>query len=259
MKFVLHKLLNLGVPYLAFSTVYIVINSMVPGVNSQNELSDILWIWRDSTAQYWFLYALFGLFVLYAVLSGAMSNWQITLTLVLSLYFAPAFGVSFGSFGTSVSMALAFGLGTVVKSLIFDKQKAWVRVGIIIGHLLIVGFLIKMSWNDLPIVKHFEQVVGIAASISLISLLMQIGQIKKFLLFINKYSFPIYLLHTIFTAGVRIALNQVGMTNYWIHITVGMLFGVIFPFLGAWITNKIPVVDFFLYPSKNINRLKNKQ
>ena len=56
--FMLHKLLNLGIPYVVFSVVYISINSLVGEVNTQSSFADILSIWKTPVAQYWFLYAL---------------------------------------------------------------------------------------------------------------------------------------------------------------------------------------------------------
>lgn len=257
--FVLHKLLNLGVPYFAFSTLYIVINSSVSGVNNESKMTDILYLWRDSIAQYWFLYALFGLFVLYTVLSSIMNNWQITITLVLTLYLAPAFNVSFGSFGASMHMAMAFGLGTSVQNLIVDKQKSYVKVGVIISHLIMVGFLIYTGYSGLLIIDLFEQFLGIVASIAFISMLVQINLIKKGLLFINKYSFPLYLMHTIFTAATRIIFLKFDITNWLIHVIAGTISGISIPIMVAWIVNRIPLIDFFMYPSKNIKRIKENR
>ena len=52
-KFILHKLLGLGVPYVVFSVVYIFINSFVGGANTQSSMIDILYIWKTPVAQYW--------------------------------------------------------------------------------------------------------------------------------------------------------------------------------------------------------------
>jgi fucose 4-O-acetylase-like acetyltransferase len=45
-RFILHKLLSLGVPYVVFSSVYIVINSLGGAVNTQSSIRDILFIWK---------------------------------------------------------------------------------------------------------------------------------------------------------------------------------------------------------------------
>ncbi len=255
-KFILHKLLNLGVPYVVCSAIYITINSLIAGVNNQSNITDILWIWKTSTAQYWFLYALFGIFVIYTVLSGAMENWQIAIVLLLSEYLAPAFGVTFGSFRACVTTGFIFGLGTMKSRLPVEKQRKFVKFGLIAVHIVLTAFLINRGWSSLPVIDHMEQILGIMASMAFVSLILYSRMVEKILLFLCRYSFPIYLLHTIFTAGMRIILNKAGIENYGIHIIIGLLTGIMIPFGGAWITDKIPLVDFFIYPSKNIKRLR---
>ena len=259
LRFTLHKLLNLGVPYFVFAAVYLAINSITPGVNTQGSFMEILFLWRTPQAQYWFLYALLVLFVLYAVLSGAMKNWQITLTLVLAAYIAPLFKVSFGSFATAFSMALAFGIGASLPSLTIDKLSVFGRFLIIAGHICVAGLTIYLGISELSLISEILMVIGISASIALISLIVKSKPVEGVLLFINRYSFPIYLLHTVFTAGIRIVLLRAGIGNYVIHVIAGMIMGIGIPFIIAWVTDKIPVVDFLFYPSKNIRRLKNKE
>lgn len=69
-KFLLHKLCNLGIPYFVFSSIYILINRVTSGVNNSSSISDILMLWRTPVAQYWFLYALFILFVIWSIIPG---------------------------------------------------------------------------------------------------------------------------------------------------------------------------------------------
>ena len=50
LDFLSHKLLNLGIPYFAFSTLYIFINSLVPGTNSEFSTVDIVSLWNKPVA-----------------------------------------------------------------------------------------------------------------------------------------------------------------------------------------------------------------
>ena len=69
LSFIAHKFLNLGVPYFVFSTIYILINSFVGEANTNSSALDVLNIWKTPVAQYWFLYALFFLFLIsYAII-----------------------------------------------------------------------------------------------------------------------------------------------------------------------------------------------
>ena len=255
--FVKHKLLNLGVPYFAFSAVYIVINSLIPGVNNSNELSDILFLWKDPVAQYWFLYTLFVLFLLWTVLSLFLKNWQITALLVILYYVCNFADIRIPFLDKGLGYAFSFGLGTCLNSLAADKWKKSAKIIMIAVHISVVSVFIYTGFTNKKFFDDAEEFLGIAASIAFISLIIKWTAAEKALLFINKYSFPIYLLHTIFTSGTRIILLRLGIHNYEIHVIGALILGIGVPVLVGMVTERITVLDFFFYPSKNIKRLKD--
>ena len=248
-KFLTHKLVNLGIPYFAFSIIYIVINScMASSVNTAFGIENIFLLWKRPVAQYWFIFALFWLFVLFVILSLFLKNWQITILLAIINWISMFTHFSLGILSTAFSMALVFGIGASISELYVDKMSK-VKRGVIVGaQLLITTLLIVFDINTL----EFINIVGIIGSIALISLLMNIEGFSKLLGGICKYSFPIYLLHTIFTAGIRVVLMKIGIDFYLIHLVVGLLFGFIFPIIAARIASKVKVFNVFFYPSKVI-------
>ena len=255
-NFLLHKLADLGIPYVLFSVIYISINSFVAQSNTNFALTDILWIWKTPAAQYWFLYALFFLFCIWVILSGSLKNWQITVLLTAIGYLAPAFDMQLGSFEIVAFSALAFGLGTCMRSLHVDSWKPTYKLLLICIHILLGYVWLRLDLFDTPLCDEFIMVIGIFSSIALISLLTQSKVIAKFLDFINKYSFPMYLLHTICTAGVRILLLRMQITQWWLHILIGCLAGMAFPILAAIISEKTILLNLCFYPSRTWKRLK---
>ena len=205
--FVIHKLLNLGIPYVVFSSIYILINSFVGEANTNSSVLDILNIWKTPVAQYWFLYALFFLFCIWGFLSGILKNWVITLVVVVLGYLLPVFGIGLGSFDVVFYSALSFGIGTFVSFTLLLKPNNLIKVAVVVAHLGVGIWLIVVGKIESPIFKEAMILFGIYASIMFISLLQNVKPVSKFLLFMNKYSFQIYLLHTIFTAGIRIVLK----------------------------------------------------
>ena len=133
--FILYKLYTLGIPYIAFSVVYILINSLVGESNTGFAVSDILYIWKTPVAQYWFLYALFFLFCIWTAFSGMIKNWQITLIVVLIGYLAPLFGIPLGSLDVVFYSALAFGIGTFVDFKSFTKLPGWAKWLVVLMHI----------------------------------------------------------------------------------------------------------------------------
>ena len=250
LRFIWSKFYSLGVPYVVFSAVYIAINSLVSQVNTQSSLKDILYIWKTPVAQYWFLYALFFLFCIWTVLSDILPNWGITLAVVLVAYIAPQLGVGFGSFEAVFYSALAFGLGTCVDFAALSKSPAGVKWGVIVSHVAVAVGLILWGKIEEPFFEEIMLLYGIYASICLISMAQNWKPAAQFLNFMNRYSFQIYLLHTIFTAGIRIILQRLGIYQWWLHVIVGTACGIAFPVLAAVVAKKIKFLDFFFFPGK---------
>ena len=92
--------------------------------------------------------------------------------------------------------------------------------------------------------------VGIYASIMLVSVIQNSKLVSRFFNFMNKYSFQTYLLHTIFTAGIRVILLKVNITQWWIHVVAGTLCGIVFSVLSAKIAEKVKYPNFFFFPTK---------
>lgn len=254
--FILNKLLNLGVPYVFFSCVYILINSLVGGANTQSSLSDILNIWKAPVAQYWFLYALFFLFFIWTVLSGILKNWQITVLTLAIGYGIPMLGGSLGCFDVVFYAAIAFGIGTFVNFNSLAKLKVWWKIIIIISHIATGIIFILLNKIEAPVIKEFMLLLGIYSSILFISMIQTSKAVAIFLDFVNKYSFQIYLLHTIFTAGIRIVLLRVSITQWWIHVILGTVGGLAFSILASIIAEKVKFFNFFFFPSKVLKAKK---
>lgn len=81
------------------------------------------------------------------------------------------------------------------------------------------------------------------------------GPVTKFLI---KYNLPIFLMHTIFAAGVRVVLVKLGFTQWYIHIPLGIIATFIGPAIAAFIMEKTKYLEIFLYPTKLIKLPRSK-
>ena len=102
------------------------------------------------------------------------------------------------------------------------------------------------------------QIVGICGSIAIVSVIINNDRIKEFLLFICKYSLPIYLLHTIFTSAVRIALLKFGVRVHILHLIAGIISGFVFPIIAGYLMRKSVWLELLLYPSATYRKLSGK-
>jgi fucose 4-O-acetylase-like acetyltransferase len=63
--------------------------------------------------------------------------------------------------------------------------------------------------------------------------------LASFLVYIGQRTMPIFLAHLLFTAGARIALAQVGLTDFSLIVIAGTLFGVALPLIAYEIGEKM--------------------
>ena len=255
-EFILHKLLGLGIPYVVFSAVYIAINSLVGEANTRSSITDILLIWKTPVAQYWYLYALFFLFCIWVLLAGILKNWQIMILAIVIGYGVPLLGGTLGCFEVVFYSSLAFGVGTFVNFHRLTKSPVWLKWLIILLHPATGVLMIRLQVIESVPAKEFMQLFGIYASILLISMLQNCKVIARFLDFMNKYSFQTYLLHTIFTAGIRIVLLRLGIAQWWIHVPVGTVCGIVFSVLAAIVAKKVKFLNLFFFPTKALRKAK---
>ena len=249
-RFILHKLGSLGIPYVVFSVIYIVINSLSGQANTQASLLDICYIWKTPVAQYWFLYALFFLFCIWTALSGLLPDWGITLAVVSLAYILPMFGIGFGSFDVVFYTALPFGLGTCLNFSSLTKPPAWLKWVIVFAHIATGIALVIMNWIEKPVIEEFMTCFGIYASVMLICLLRDCKPVNVFLDFMSRYSFQTYLLHTIFTAGIRSIMLRMNITWWWLHVILGTVAGIGCSVLAAVIAKKFKFLNFLFFPTK---------
>ena len=62
---------------------------------------------------------------------------------------------------------------------------------------------------------------------------------------------PVYLMHTIFAAGLRSVLLKIGITNGAVHIVLGIAVSFIGPIVAIEIMKRLKL-DIFVYPAKYI-------
>lgn len=73
---------------------------------------------------------------------------------------------------------------------------------------------------------------------------------------IAKYMLQIYLLHTIFAAGIRIVLLRLGIASFWVHLPLGILFSIVAPIVCGAVAERIPILNVVFYPSKTVKKLR---
>lgn len=187
-----------------------------------------------------------------------MGGTTTDLVLTTICTFVSIMPVNLGNFASSMWMSLFFGLGTVVN---IKKIREWpLKIKNLIIICQVLGAILFLNIiNGNAITSRFFAVLGIVTSIVFISLFDKFDCVEKCMLLLNRYSFPIYLLHTIFTAGFRIVLLKVGVSNYLLHVLLGIIVGIGIPIIGMNVIKNCKILLFIFYPSSTVMRLKKNK
>ena len=68
----------------------------------------------------------------------------------------------------------------------------------------------------------------------------------------KEYTMPIFLMHTIFAASIRVVLMKIGVHSAVIHVVIGLAISFVGPIIAAEIMKRFRWMEIFLYPGKYI-------
>lgn len=227
-------------PLVLWTYVFLFFRSLAGDhANAGEGWQDLLILPLPPFAHFWFLWALLVITTVFAVLRFLLVPgvsevwfWGLALTAVLlanalitvpdhlrlflqaSLIYSPAFAVGalIGSTWVvravpSWSYAVAGGLGFVVLlwvTLSFDLNIPGHLSGLVLSMLLILPFM--------TVSAQYAHLRG-----------------ARFLAFLGMISLAIYVMHTIFSAGLRAVLISIGTEDLAVHLVLGTVIGIVGP------------------------------
>lgn len=248
------KALNLGVPYFTFS----LITWLMKTVFSDSTNSGIGGLWEtlflQPTGAYWYLYALFLLFLI----TPTFKNNRMTfIGLVLALMFK-ILSIIAGGFGVyAISYVLKneiwFVIGMCLNVIDFKKLIDKIKIPITMGiTFLILSILIYFLNYKNGIVGFLLGLLACGSIIIGIEIIYKNKKQSVLFGILAKYTMPIFLMHTLFAAMIRIVLMKIGIYNIILHVVLGIGISYVGPMIAAYIMKKSKWLEFFIYPGKFI-------
>ena len=267
-RFYLGKFKRIGIPLLVVSTLFFVLQMVVPNTNDKPQLSDIFSIYFFSYAHFWFLQSIFCIFVVIALLEKA----GLLLTLrSYGLVFAMALAASFAweSFPDLFSLDRAMqlfpffllGLG------LYRFSEQLITRGNVMTMAVVLAILVGIDQAYLFALIDLDEpdvaLVGTALGLAAISLLIARRFYFKPLAWLGYFSFEIYLFHVFGTAGARIGLNKLQVHDAFVVFTVSMLLGLFLPVAFKVVLERIGPLHFlsvaFFGAKTRVNRVPPRQ
>lgn len=253
-KNVAKKALALGVPYVTFSTATWLLKTMF--ADSVNKQADSLFstLVVNPSAPYWYLYALFFIFLVTPTFSSLKATAVgLIVALVAKVLILTGGGASIYAVSTVLSNEIWFVLG--MSTCAFDVRMKGRKVqGTIFGLLFIILSIVIYMAKISGSMTSFT--MGLLACVAIIMLVA--GFEEKFgrgMDFLAKYTMPIFLMHTLLAAPTRSVLWKMGVTNAMVHIVLGLGISLGGPIIAAWIMKITKWLEFFLYPNKFIRKV----
>lgn len=256
-KNVADKLLNLGVPYITF-TVITVILKMAFSESVNNAAGDLLnTVFISPVAPYWYLYALFFMFV-FIPCSNNKKQAAVLLTASVAaraVYLVLAYNPVSVPYPikSTLGRMIWFALGIFLAFNIIDLKAIYSKITMAVFFAAAIALSIYY-YRELNGNLIIQTIIGVlfVVAILVLSQNLRISFIEKLSFKFSEYFMPVYVMHTIFSAGVRILLIKVGVQSPIIHIICGLFAGFIIPIAVYEIAKKIPPLLFFIYPKKAI-------
>lgn len=257
------KAIALGVPYFVFlSLSWVAKVAFSSNVNTEVGGGYLYTLFIHPIGAYWYLYFLFFMFVITPTLvedhskKGQISRGVILLCALVFKVLAISGIVHSYFLYTLFSNEIWFVGGMYVfihRKYFMQKinyKISWLLISMFVaGSVVIDIFDIKNSWIDF--------VIGTLAVLSIVALIYLVEdkvQDSRMLAVLSGYTFPIYLMHTLAAAPVRIILLKMGIENVVMHGVFGLLASVILPIIAAMIMKKISILEAMLYPMKFLNK-----
>ena len=261
-NFEFKKIINLIVPYITFYIIYFGLNFIFSkNVNSPKSLSDLAGIFNNPMAPYWFLYALLSIFIVIPLIEKVLKNNNILIFSVLFIFkvISIFFKTNIYFLDSIMSYSIYFYLGTFINE---SKENIKSKFANLICIIIYVIMSVIYYRHNSFFMNQIKDLIGIVFAI--IGILICVNIFKaieksKILDTFKKYTFQIYLTHTIFAVGFRILLFKLNITNYYIHFVVGLLASIYIPVLMSIISEKIKYTEIFFYPIKTIKELRERK
>jgi fucose 4-O-acetylase-like acetyltransferase len=255
-NFVFSKIDTIVYPYIVWSIlqglIEVYLSKYTNGNVTFQEVFALLWSPR---AHFWFLYALFFVFLVCTVIYSIPSSRKLSLpvfAVAVALYLFPGILPDHVAVNYLIQYLVFFCFGIVVTqySLTQYLSKPFVLA-------VSAAVFVAAQW-------YFHQYLGLnyankgtlALGVALISIVFMVSlscllarSSSRVLQFLGASSMAIYLIHVLAGSGVRVVLQKfLHVDSLLVHLVAGCAFAILCPILAVWVIDKLRIPFVFSAP-----------
>jgi len=243
------KLGTIVYPYILWSLIQGGLSYSLQSVtNFKTTVTDVLsllWLPQD---QFWFLYALFVVFVFYTLVYSLLQNVVVLFVLSLFLYiFKEYFHVTWPVVNAAMNFGVYFCAGLLFsyyRANDFKVSYFWILVTVVVFTLSQYCFHTQLYTGD--VMKLMMAFVGICLVVLISKFL---GERFNLLKVLGHYSLEIYLVHVIFGSGFRVIMQHLfNVESSAFHLVFGTLVGVFVSLLFTEAAKRMRLSFLFYMP-----------
>jgi fucose 4-O-acetylase-like acetyltransferase len=245
--FLVEKLQVIAYPYLVWSVLQTILQALGSQHTNNNSisLSEIWQIIYSPVMQFWFLYVLFVILIIYAIARNLLGVSNILFAIICILFYGLKEYIGLESWGVLYlvqTYAIYLGLGALIgdsKALSRLQHKTMsTLVWVTLGGFGIVALAVLFNLTEEKWLKLAIALCGICASLTGAMLLERLD-IARFVEQWGRLSLEIYLAHTIASSILRIVLQKLlHLSDPSIHIILGTAVGIYAPMALAIICQR---------------------
>ena len=259
---VLKKLISLGIPYIFFSAVTWLLKTVFSGsVNDATENGLLGTLFITPISPYWYLYCLFFIFLITPTFASRKTALiGLTLALIAKLISVLGGSPDIYAISTVFSNEIWFILGMLLavfeNSHILKNASPHIYISgsilFVVLSIIIFSCNIELLWLD-----FFLGVLACTSFIGIFYFYFNRENSNSIIVNLRRNTLPIFLMHTLFAAPLRILLIKIGIHSPLVHIALGIAISFLGPIAAAFLMSKFDFLNFLLFPAKYI-RLNSK-
>ncbi|MBT2373310.1 acyltransferase family protein [Pseudomonas fluorescens] len=227
------KVRRLIVPLFCVGVPFSVLQAIGPGVNKEVGLIDALLSFYVPVNHFWFLQAVFIIFMFVGLLEWrgllqTATRLYLLLGFAAVVFLLPPFAVDAFGINGAVYLLPFFVMGMIGHEKVNEIRRSLKVIGPLV-FVLISLVLLYVAAVDRGLIVDRRSLVGLLVGcVSCVALLSSNVRVQ-WLIWLGGYSYAIFLFHVLFAAASRFALGRLGVSDESVLVLSGVAFGLLGP------------------------------
>jgi len=241
------KVRRLIVPLFCVGVPFSVLQAIGPGVNKDVGVIDALLSFYIPVNHFWFLQAVFIIFMFVGLLEWrgllpSVTRLYLLLAFAAGVFLLPPFAVDAFGINGAVYLLPFFVLGMIGHEKVNQIRQSLKVIGPLV-FVLISLVLLYVAAVDRELIVDRRSLVGLLVGCVSCMALLSSNLQARWLIWLGGYSYAIFLFHVLFAAASRLVLARLGVSAESLLVLGGVTCGLLGPVLLSSIFNRFTVTS----------------